>query len=332
MSTSQHEGAPAECDPTKEPWYAPCDDLSKFDNLQYKAESPDRLRCVASDELPKPLAGSALRAEVRDGDQGANMGKPNSLVASGWRAEVIGRRRQQSDEVIRYTWHTLFPDEYPKHPRTSEGEVGKPARGGNHPWQVFFQWHQGDPDMPHSAGDVGNTPPLAFIVENDQMVLDLEEPNYAGELDPDTGDPNDSIPKGKWVIGPLERGRWHSFRLEVRWHLTDGLLRAWHDEKPICFRSQTPPESTGPEKFPEQDTEELTGIGTLFPARKVKKPDNSVVPGPNQPEVYLKAGLYRQAVPAWVADPKSPDAANPKPKESGPFVVYHDEIRQCVLK
>jgi hypothetical protein len=208
-----------------------------------------------------------MRVEVRDGDVAWNPhanGGAGGPIAGGWRAEVVGPEEVASSTWLRYQWWTLFDASYPVNPVVTApgGEQGKPI------WQVVTQWHQGD-------NDTGSSPPVALIVVKDSVALHLNR--------------HDGSEVGVWPIAPLARGTWHRFRLDVRWHLTDGMIRMWHNGVRV--------------QFPRggQSTTVLTGLETLFPAQ----PGSS-----HAPTTYLKMGLYRKA---------APDNA------PAPFIVYHDD-------
>lgn len=72
-------------------------------------------------------------------------------------------------------------------------------------WQVFAQWHQ--------EGCCGS-PPLEFFVKGDQMFLRV-------------GGSEGPIP---WQ-GPLSRGSWHDFVLQVKWssNAKVGFVQLWHN-------------------------------------------------------------------------------------------------------
>lgn len=74
-------------------------------------------------------------------------------------------------------------------------------------WQVFAQWHQ--------EGCCGS-PPLEFFVRGDRMHLRV-------------GGADGPIP---WE-GPLSRGEWHDFVLQVKWSSNPkvGFVQLWHNGK-----------------------------------------------------------------------------------------------------
>lgn len=176
-------------------WTAPGESLSEWNSIQVPAGTTDRLMIV-----PAPLGNSphALRAEVRDGDVAVNSfnGRP---IAGGWRAEGVGREVEtESSRTVRYTWSTMLDAAYPVNP---VGSDGRPI------WQVITQWHQGDNDQ-------GGSPPIAFIIEGEQILLHLTRP--------------DGTDAGKHVVAPLARGTWHHFQMDIRWALS-GSVTVWHN-------------------------------------------------------------------------------------------------------
>ncbi|MEU0883352.1 polysaccharide lyase [Lentzea sp. NPDC005914] len=234
-------------------WSAPGNNLSEWRSLQMPADPPARVRIASP---PTPKSGTALRAEVRDGDVAVNSaGMP---IPGGWRAEAVGPQEVSSQQSVRYEWSTLLDASYPVNPI---GADGRPI------WQVITQWHQGD-------GDVGGPPPIALIIVGDEIRLHLHSSDRA--------DPNRSVEVGQYPVATLARGTWHDFRLEVRWALTGGYVKVWHDGQVVA---------------------DVQNVQTLFPARA-----NAAVAG----TAYLKMGLYRKASPVG----------------SGPFILYHDEVRR----
>jgi hypothetical protein len=213
-------------------WAAPGESLSEWNSIQVKAGTTDRLMIV-----PAPLGKSphAVRAEVRDGDVAVNPynGQP---IAGGWRAEGVGPVESQSDQTVRYTWSTMLDPAYPVNP---VGSDGKPI------WQVITQWHQGDNDQ-------GASPPVAFIIVGEQIRLHLNRP--------------DGTEVGQYPVAPLDRGTWHDFQMDIRWALTGGSIKIWHNGILV---------------------QDLPSVQTLFPQRQ-----NPSLPG----TAYLKMGLYRKAV------------------------------------
>jgi hypothetical protein len=180
-------------------WAAPGESLSEWSSVQVPAGTTDRLSIV-----PAPLGNSphALRADVRNGDVAVNpAGQP---IAGGWRAEGVGPTEQsQPSRTVRYTWSTMLDPAYPVNPVGSDGKAI---------WQVITQWHQGDNDQ-------GASPPVAFIIENDQIKLHLTRP--------------DGTDAAKYVVAPqLTRGAWHRFQMDVRWGLS-GSIAVWHNGDPV---------------------------------------------------------------------------------------------------
>jgi hypothetical protein len=113
---------------------------------------------------------------------------------------------------------------------------------------VITQWHQ-DTD--------NGSAPVALIMVGDKIWLHLHK--Y------DPANPNVPTEIGQYPVAPLSPGTWHDFRLEVRWALTGGYVKIWHNGQP------------GPD---------VQNIPTLYPSGS-----DPAVPG----SVYLKMGLYRKA-------------------------------------
>jgi hypothetical protein len=250
-------------------WTAHCGDLSEWRAIQVPFQTTDRLQCVPA---PGGRPGNAMRVEVRDGDTAWNPHANNGAgapIAGGWRAEAVGPEETATTLPVRYGWSTWFDASYPANPVVSapDPEQGDPI------WQVVTQWHQGD-------NDSGGPPPVEFIVVQDQIALHLNRP--------------DSSEVGVWLIAPLARDTWHDFAAHIRWDLTDGWIRVWHNGTPVQFTQGGQP------------TEQLAGLQTLFPPK----------PGlTHAPSAYLKMGLYRKA---------APDTA------PGPFILYHDDVIRAV--
>ncbi|MGH3687762.1 MAG: polysaccharide lyase [Pseudonocardiaceae bacterium] len=200
---------------------APCNSLSEWRSIQVPAGTTDRLQIV-----PAPLGKSAhaLRAEVRDGDVAVN--SKRDPIAGGWRAEVVGPTETQSSTTVRYTWSTLLDPTYPANPKGSDG---KPI------WQVITQWHQGDADK-------GASPPIAFIIVGEEIRLHLNKP--------------DGTEVGQYRVADLARGTWHDFQVDVRWALSGGTVKVWHNGQPVPgisprqYRHSSPSRRTRPLQAP----------------------------------------------------------------------------------
>jgi hypothetical protein len=193
-------------------WAAPGESLSEWNSIQVRAGTTDRFMIV-----PAPLGNSphAMRAEVRDGDVAVNPynGQP---IAGGWRAEGVGPViESQSSQTVRYTWSTMLDSAYPANPIGSDG---KPI------WQVITQWHQGDNDQ-------GASPPVAFIIEGEQILLHLTRP--------------DGTDAGKHPVASLARGSWHHFQMDIRWALS-GSVTVWHNGAQVL--PPTPAQTLFPQK------------------------------------------------------------------------------------
>jgi hypothetical protein len=262
-------------------WYAPCEDLQmplsaggEFLNFHRAGGVADRLR---SETPPVVKAGRALRAEHRDGEVGT---RPDGHVVGGWRSEVVGPFENDSGgRPLRYEWSTMLDASYPDDPKVASG-----ARA----WQVVFQWHQGDHDL-------GGSPPVAFTLVGDDIMLDLHRHDPINSAA--------SIRQGQWSVAELDRGTWHDFAAEIVWSVGQGTIRVWRNGQPVTFQPQTQPGQTA---YPAVATQLLTGLETLMPR-------NTQAHGPGHPEAYLKAGIYRQAAPTT---------------PPGPFVIWHDELKR----
>jgi hypothetical protein len=257
-------------------WQAPCNDpAAEFRAIQVHRNTTDRL---ISFPVQPAEDGNAMRVEVLQGDVAWNPaanGGQGAEIAGGWRAKAVGPEEHQADESVRYEWSTMFDPNYAQNPVGTDG----------HPiWQVVFQFHQGDNDQ-------GGSPPVAFIIFNDKVYLDVQTVQNGA-----------SVQMGQWPIADLNRGTWHDFAAEIKWHPTDGTIKVWYDGQPVNF-DPVPSDATGG-NFPQQTTDTLTGLPTLFPPQQ-NSPDPS--------SVYMKAGLYRKAI-------------NSKPAQT--FVLYHDEIKR----
>jgi hypothetical protein len=264
-------------------WYAPCNDLSpgvEWSSIQVRKGTVNRLISVA---VQPPKNGNAMRAEVLDGDVAwnpkANGGK-GAEIPSGWRAEAVGPTEYSSDSDVRYDWSTMLDPNYVNDPRIAAGNDA-----GKRTWQVITQWHQGDHDQ-------GASPPIAFTIVGDNIRLHLDKH--------DPADQDNSIEVGQWPVATLDRGTWHDFRAEIRWHLTDGSIKVWHNGQRQTFQPQ--PQPGGEPPYPRKATDTLTGLETLFPPKTGSA---------EAPSAYLKAGLYRRG-----------DATIPP----GPYVLFHDEF------
>jgi hypothetical protein len=221
-----------------------------------------------------------MRAEHRDNETGIR--DDGHEVDKGWRSEAVGVYESAGQIPIRYEWSTMLDPSYPRDPHVvvGGGAPGPPA------WQVITQWHQGDHDR-------GGSPPIAITIVGDEIMLDLHRHDPAAAAA--------SIQRGQWKLANVDRGNWHQFTAEIVWDIGHGSIRLWHNGVPVVFSPQYPPSSPGEPQFPQQATELLTGLETLFPAQQAG----------GSPEAYLKAGIYRKAAPT---DPP------------GPYVVHHDEF------
>jgi Polysaccharide lyase len=176
------------------------------------------------------VAGDRIRIVGDPVDQGRyaarfEVREGDNPIGFGDRAEVQMGTGEHEGADRWYSWSTMLDPAFP----TSAG------------WQVLTQWH----------ADADGPPPVALQVVGEQIAL-VSNP-YDAEGKPD----------GPAIVhwaGPLDRGRWHHFRLHVVWSGDDdtGLLQLWHDGR----------RATG-----------VIRTRTLYPGL----------------EAYLKQGLYRES-------------------------------------
>ncbi|HWU08310.1 MAG TPA: heparin lyase I family protein [Streptomyces sp.] len=222
-------------------WQAPGERLEDWCNV-HVGEDKTHFASV-SEEDGAPVGGHERVWRAQVVDEGDN-------VSSGWRAEGVGPTEHVSDRPVRYEWATYFPRDYPDNTNVQ--------------FQVFTQWHQQDP-----AEDVtGTSPPVAFIVEEEKILLDLRY------IDPEGDIGTSLVLEPKSEIAPLERDIWHYFRAEILWNLGSGWIKVWH--------STTRPDFSG-------SPVERTGLMTIFPLRGPLQESKTLEPGTS----YLKVGLYR---------------------------------------
>lgn len=144
--------------------------------------------------------------------------------ASGDRAEVVADTGETEGAVRWYRWRTMFDDDYPT---TSHG------------WQIFMQWH----------AEIGASQAmLQFFTAEDEIGFKTVE--SGSDLEP--------RPSRTHWTAPMDRGRWHDFRLHVRWSSDParGFVELWHDGRRVVER---------------------TSLATLIPGY----------------DAYIKQGLYR---------------------------------------
>ena len=217
-------------------WYAPCDSLAEFRRLQVVA--PDRLQIVVA---PGGQGGSALRAEVRNGDQPPNVG-------GGWRAEVVGPIEQNSITLTKFRWRTFFDAAYPRNPVAADPSL--PAGPAKPIWQVFFQWHQADDPDP----DYGSSPPVAFIIEPGP---DQQGALYVHLHRSDLNDPSSSVETAKLPVATLQPATWHEFEAEIMWNINKGSIRVFHNGQEVV------PRTAAQTIFPKRTNPNLAGSSYL---------------------------------------------------------------------
>ena len=167
--------------------------LNQWDRLQRVAE--DRITVVTD---PVAQGRYAVRFEVRQGD--------NPLLRhTGDRAELVRRAWEGEGDERVYQWDTLFPLGFPK---------VLAGAGDPYPFQLFGQWHH--------EGLTG-TPPVYFLAFGDRIGLATHALGSTGEY---------HAGPIHWQA-PMDRGKWHHFKLHVRWSANParGALELWHDGK-----------------------------------------------------------------------------------------------------
>ena len=190
-------------------------DLSQWGSFQRVAS--DRIQITAS---PVRQGRYAARFEVRNGD---------NPIGYGDRAEVQTSTGESEGQERWYSWSTMLAPDFP---RTSA-------------WQVISQWHA------NSDG----SPPLAFFVENDSIVLQAHR--FSGP-----GSPIDI--KDIWT-GPANRGQWQDILMHVKWSGSDsvGFVELW-----------------------------INGVQQRFDDGSTRRYIRTLTPGVG---AYFKQGLYRQS-------------------------------------
>ncbi len=215
-----------------------------------------------------PGGGRAWRAEVRHGDDDAVNVKTNKPILSGVRAEGVGPSETAASGTVRYQWRTMFPKDFP----IIDAKVA---------WQVFAQWHQGD-----RQANPGS-PPIAFILDSGKMYVHLHKlvNGHSAEV-------------GKYEIGDITLGQWHTFQVDVTWS-TDpavGALEVRHNGTQVLFDGK--PTQRGPTMF----------LGAT------RCPDPAI---PNEADcTYFKMGIYRKKT------------VQPLPN----MVVYYDDVQRLVAR
>ncbi|MDB5100941.1 MAG: hypothetical protein JWM80_5362 [Cyanobacteria bacterium RYN_339] len=166
----------------------------------------DRLQRVAADRItvvrdPVTQGRWAARFEVRQGDN--PLPPVHGHRASGDRAELVQRTMEDEGQERTYAWSTLFPVGFP---------AVLPSPADPYAFQLFAQWHQ--------EAQTGS-PPVYFQAFGDRIGLATNQRGSTGEYH---GGPL------HWQA-PMDRGRWHHFRLTVHWSADParGALELWHD-------------------------------------------------------------------------------------------------------
>jgi len=128
----------------------------------------------------------AARFEVRRGD---------NPIGFGDRAQIQIGTNETEGEVRWYAWSTRVAPNFPRY----------------WSWQLVAQWH----------AKAGGSPPIAFFVENDDLVLRVHRHRGPGSL----------ISIENIWRGPLRRGAWRDIAMRVRWSGSDarGWVELWID-------------------------------------------------------------------------------------------------------
>ena len=156
---------------------------------------------IAIVEDPVQQGQFAARFEVRPGE--------DPLGNFGDRAEVQSGELVHEGDERWYEWSTFFPEDYPSEPQ----EV----------WQVFAQWHS----------VMEGVPPVSMEVSGDSIRLLTSRHDAEGNrLTPFVVE--------RWS-GPVERGRWRTFKLRVVWSGDDatGSVALWVDGEPVLKETST---------------------------------------------------------------------------------------------
>ena len=228
-------------------WQAPGErPTGEWFNVHSPNTSPPRFRLEQV-----PGGDMAWRAEVASGPPEPVFNLSGKEIRGGQRAEGVGPSETEASGTVRYEWRTMFDPTFPNY-------------DNNDVWQVFAQWHQGDPEPP-----VGNSPPVAFTVDSGQMFVQLHTaPTSSGGLSTYVGD---------YLIGPVAAGQWHNFAAEIRWSTNPavGSVTVWHNDNRVKLKGQD------------------TYVGqTMFPGAW-NCPDQNI--SDNVDCTYMKMGFYRKA-------------------------------------
>lgn len=227
-------------------WQAPGESPGEWANIHSPQTDPPRFRLAEP-----PGGGMAWRAEIAPGTPEPVYNQQEKPIAGGQRAEGVGPSETEASGTVRYEWRTMFDPSFPSY-------------DNNDIWQVFAQWHQGDPPVA-----IGNSPPIAFTVDSGQLYVQLHSaPTSSGGTSTYVGD---------YLIGSVDVGKWHDFATEVRWSTesTVGTVAVWHNGKRVQLAGSD------------------TYIGqTMFPGA-TGCPDTSIAPDVDC--TYMKMGFYRKA-------------------------------------
>lgn len=229
-------------------WQAPGErPTGEWINIHSPKTSPPRFRL---EQVPGGVM--AWRAEIASGPPERVFNLGGQEIRGGQRAEGVGPSETEASGTVRYEWRTMFDPTFPNY-------------DNNDVWQVFAQWHQGDPPK-----QVGSSPPVAFTVDSGQIYVQLHSAPTS------SGGPSTFV--GDSLIGPVAAGQWHNFVAEITWS-TDpavGSVAVWHNGNRVKL----------------EDKETYFGQ-TLFPGA-TGCPDQSI---PRDVDcAYMKMGFYRKAV------------------------------------
>jgi hypothetical protein len=172
---------------------------------------------------PAEFVGSGIevvKSPVREGSYAALFSLApgdDPLGDDGERAEL--RRSSIESEGVEsvWGWSSYFPDEFV-------------AESGANAWTIFFHFTIAD-------GAEGCKPPLQLDVAPDgseklRLVVRGGQVTVSGAT-------CETLPSQKFVLDPLERGRWYDFVLFVRWSqdAERGEVALWIDDREVVPRT-----------------------------------------------------------------------------------------------
>jgi hypothetical protein len=209
-------------------------DFSQWPNLEnrgYHGDGANYVPSYSATVVDDPTKGKAARFELRPGD----------LVGDTERTEVaatVGETGSVEGQTRWYAFSTKFDPTFP----IDHATLG---------WGLTNQWH--------ADSNSGGSPPFGMYVDqlNDNWSLTIQKQSSPGVY-------LDVFPI--WNT-PLDRGRWHDVKMEVKFSTSDaiGWIRLWHDGIRQRFL----------------DGSDTYAVRTLIP---------------NTTTVYYKEGYYREPI------------------------------------